>query len=688
MLFAVLFGVPAADAAPSCEEGPQTVGGEVIGTPCADTIRLPRNVTTAFGEGGDDVLYGQRGNDRLFGGEGVDRLYGGIGDDRLRGGPGNDRLSGGFGADSLDGEAGDDFARGDATIDSLGDSGGGTDVLSFATGATPGFPNQGAFFDNAGFPPNAVGRGVYVDLGGDFANDGLAPSGGGVDKPLEPETTFENFETVIGTPFADYLVGTADAETFYGGGGADLVDGGGGADVAYGGAEGDGCLVPTAQECEHSTADVDPRAPGTISVGQMAAQSGSGPALFLSGSNGDDNVVASFGPGAPSQVVFTVGGSPAGSLPVSEAPDSILLAGLDGADTLTAAGFPDSTSVVLLGGEAGDALTGGATEDAIVDGAGNDVVAAGERDDAVPNNGGADDLHAGPGEDLFVSNAVCEGDSLDGGADRDNANWANFGTAVSINQATQRAGLVGGGGEPNCPGGTLTVLGAVEDTEGTSFADVMTGDAGSNQLLGRPGGDTYRAGDGNDSILANSGTPGPDPDPLIDCGPGFDTAQIDRPANGPDAAPVGCEAVEERDPNSFRPPDTPPDPNPETPNPEPPAPEAPAPGPAPGGGAPSPPPVTRTPPPDRRAPATRMTHGPPKVLVTRAKRRRVSFAFAADEPGAEFRCRLDRRPFVLCSPPRAYRVGPGGHTFSVFALDAAGNRDASPSVFGFRVRRR
>jgi hypothetical protein len=130
--FAVLPG--AAGAAPSCAEGPETVGTTIVGTPCADVIRLPRAVTTVFGEGGDDRLYGQRGNDNLFGGEGADRLYGGVGDDRLRGGPGDDRLFGGFGADSLDGEGGNDLARGDATIDALGDSGGGADTLSFATG--------------------------------------------------------------------------------------------------------------------------------------------------------------------------------------------------------------------------------------------------------------------------------------------------------------------------------------------------------------------------------------------------------------------------------------------------------------------------------------------------------------------------------------------------------------------------
>ncbi len=192
----------------------------IVGTPCADTIRLPRDVTTVLGEGGDDVLYGQRGNDSLFGGEGADRLYGGVGDDRLRGGPGDDRLSGGFGADSLDGEGGNDLARGDATVDAHRRLRRRQDTLSFATGVTPGFPNTGSFFTDAGFPAGAEGRGVYVDLGEGFANNGLAPSGGGVDEPLEPATDFGDFETVIGTPFPDYIVGTAGTETFYGGGGA------------------------------------------------------------------------------------------------------------------------------------------------------------------------------------------------------------------------------------------------------------------------------------------------------------------------------------------------------------------------------------------------------------------------------------------------------------------------------------
>ena len=167
-----------APAAPSCAEGPQTVEREIIGTPCADTIRAPRSVTTGSGRRGRRRALRparQRQPLRRRGRRPALR--------RRRRRPAarryraTDRLSGGFGADSLDGEAGDDVDRGDATVDRIGDSGGGTDTLSFATGATPGFPNQGAFFDDAGFPPDAEGRGVYVDLGDDFANNGLAPSG-------------------------------------------------------------------------------------------------------------------------------------------------------------------------------------------------------------------------------------------------------------------------------------------------------------------------------------------------------------------------------------------------------------------------------------------------------------------------------------------------------------------------------
>lgn len=656
----------AANAAPSCEEEPQIVGDTYFGTPCDDTIRAPRNVTTIYGEGGNDILYGQRGNDSLFGGDGNDRLYGGVGDDHLRGEAGEDFLSGGFGADNLDGGNDSDYVRGDATIDVIGDSGGsGNDTLSYATGVTPGFTNEGALFaEYSGFPQQAEGRGVYIELedptakdGNGFANNGLAPSGGGVDENLDGES----FETVVGTPFADFIVGSSGAETIYGGGGPDVLIGGGGGDTIDGGAEGDSCQqATTTPECEGAGKAVTPRSPSTVATGDT----------YLAGSSGSDQLVASYSPGSPPSVSFTVNGSPAGSFPFPSPPDSILLAGMGGDDSLAATNFPATTSVVLLGGEGNDSLAGGATEDALVDGAGNDFVDAGAGDDAVPNNGGTDQLHAGPGEDLFISNAVCEGDLLDGGPDRDNANWANFGSAISVDMGAHVAALSSATGQPDCKGAPPTTLAEIEDVEGSNHDDTLVGDSGPNQLLGRPGHDSYFAAAGNDSILANSG----DTDLVIDCGEGFDTALIDIPTHTAtddyeDPAPIACEDVEERPENSFRPPGTPPNPNPE--------PETPL------AKASSAPRRTR----DRRPPRTSILHRPAKRVFTRTKRRKVSFAIGSNEKGSTFRCKIDRKPFRRCSSPRAYRLRLGRHTFHVYAVDRAGNRDRSPAVFSFAVRR-
>lgn len=692
LLLAALPG--AATAAPSCEEGPQIVGNAIIGTPCADTIGPPpRSVGQVFGEGGDDIIFGGRGNDRLFGGDGNDRLYGGIGDDQLRGGNGDDRLSGGFGADSaLDGEAGNDVVRGDATIDDIQNTGGGADTLSYATGATPGFfdrPNPPYSFPDfsayAGFPQEREGRGAYVNLGTGHGDNGRAPDAGGFDEQVDAA----DFEIVIGTAFSDYLVGTGADQTFYGGGGADVIIGGGGNDTAYGGAEGDSCIAVTVIGCESDDPEVTPRSPGAIAVGRMVPGNQAKAALYLTGSDGNDVVTASYAGGAvtfslgPGSVVgFDAGLALAGdcnaptggsvACAVSEAPDSIVLAGLDGEDRLAVSGFPVTTSVVMLGNEGNDDLSGDLTEDALVDGAGNDTVRAWAGDDAVPNNGGTDQLDAGTGEDLFVSDAICNGDVLDGGPDRDNANWAQFDTAVTIDMAAGLAGLVGPQGQAQCPNpALLTRLVGLEDTEGTSLADVMLGDGGPNQLLGRLGADTYFAAAGDDSILANSGTPFPDPDPTIDCGEGWDTAQIDFPENGPDAAPVGCESVQERAPNSFRPPDTPPDPNPPTAT------------------TSTLPPLRKRPPrPDVKAPQTRITAHPAARIWSARPTRRVSFRFAANERGTSFRCKLDRKPFRPCRSPRAYRVRVGRHVLRVYAIDAAGNRDRTPATFRFRLKRR
>jgi Ca2+-binding RTX toxin-like protein len=683
LLIGVLLALPAAasaDTTPTCAEGPTTVGGTTYGTPCSDVIVAPAGVEDVKGGGGndtivpapitsstscpesclflgvgsqifeggegDDVVFGERGNDILRGGAGNDQLFGGIGDDLLQGGPGDDRLAGGFGADSINGEEGNDYVRGDSTIDRIFDTGGGSDTLSYSTGVTPGFGNP------------ADENGVKLELGtdGENAKNGVAPNGGGVD---EVETGV--FETIIGTAFSDEILGTAGAERIYGGGSADVINGGGGADQIVEGA---------------STRDTS-----KVSVGLMTPPGATPYAqLYLVGSSGSDKVTAGY---TETAVTFQLAAgtfdesasddgeceikSPTEAVcPLTQPLDSMLLAGMGGNDTITASSFPATVSVVAIGGEGNDTISGGGeSEDILVDGPGEgaDVLSALGRDDALTHNGGADELLGGDGNDLFLSNSVCDGLRIVGGAGRDNASWARFGEGVEANLASGAAGRPGSGETPSCGGEPLDSIAEVEDLEGSNSADVFYGDGGPNQLLGHAGADVYFAGAGEDSILANSG----DADITINCGPDNDSALIDFAQYG-DPVPVECESVAEAEPNNFRT---------QTELPPPPL---------------EPPPAVKPPvkkaPVDRKPPQTRLGSRPRARLVTHERWRKVAFRFASSEPGSSFRCKLDAKPYRSCTSPRAYRVKAGRHAFRVFAIDRAGNRDRTPVLFRFRVVRR
>ena len=194
---------------------------------------------------------------------------------------------------------------------------------------------------------------------------------------------------------------------------------------------------------------------------------------------------------------------------------------MGGDDALQASGFPSSVSVIVLGGDGGDTLTGGeASEDVLVDGPGDDILTALGGDDALLNNGGADQLDGGAGNDLFLSDSICDGDLLGGGEGRDNASWAKFEEGVEARVGAGDAGRPGPGGAPECSGGTLDSLQQVEDLEGTGSADVFYGGAGIEPAARPPGPDAYFAEGGDDTILANSA----DFDPTIDCGDGTATS--------------------------------------------------------------------------------------------------------------------------------------------------------------------
>jgi Ca2+-binding RTX toxin-like protein len=638
---------------------------------------------------GDDVVFGERGNDSLLGNEGDDRLYGGIGDDLLRGGPGQDQLAGGHGADSIDGDGGDDYVRGDGTIDRIFDTGGGTDTLSYATGITPGFGGDMSAFP--GFPAPSGERGVRLNLGapGQNGENGTASFGGGVDEVEGPA-----FERVIGTAFSDYIVGTDGSEAIYGGGGADVLIGEGGNDTLAGGADGDhldGAAGsadsldggPGEDHCEDGEttvgcaakgAGVVPRDSSRISVGTPLLP-GVMPRsqLYLVGSTAADLVATTYAAGSPASVTFETRpgstgsfdpspaaasgcGAPTGSSPervvctLSAPLESIVIAGMAGADELDTAGFPPTVSVVLLGGAGNDDLSGGdATEDVLVDGdastADADVLTALGRDDALLHTAGADTRLGGEGNDLFLSTSICDGDDLRGEGGRDNGSWARLGEAVHASLELGLAGRPAAGAAPQCGTEQVDSLQTIEDLEGSGSADVLRGSSGPNQLLGWDGSDSYFAAEGDDTILANSG----DSDAAIDCGAGSDRALLDLEGNGyDDPPPVGCEQVEEAAINSFR--------------------------------FQLPPP----PPPDETPPETVFSSGPAEGATIADSS--PTFEFTSTEPGSSFECKIDAGSFTGCTSPHTTSpLGDGPHTFYVRATDAADNTDGTPASRSFTV---
>src|SRR6185295_18498953 len=85
---------------------------------------------------------------------------------------------------------------------------------------------------------------------------------------------------------------------------------------------------------------------------------------------------------------------------------------------------------------------------------------------------------------------------------------------------------------------------------------------------------------------------------------------------------------------------------------------------------------------DTLAPNTTIDSGPSGPTASTS----ASFAFSSDEPGSTFECKLDAGSFASCSSPQNYSsLSQGAHTFTVRAIDAAGNQDASPATRSWTV---
>jgi Ca2+-binding RTX toxin-like protein len=561
-----------------------------------------------YGQRGNDILRGGIDNDRLYGGIGDDRLYGNQQDDLISGGMGEEILDGNDGNDVVRSDGTTDTIRDSSTTSTDDTVSFATAVTPGFTSVPPGIQLPPGFPSDTGERGVIVRLDGVTSCDRRDENNNVIESyqicnntagmGGGSDVLEGPGSSGSNvgFENVLGSPYADYIVGDSRPNRIDAGGGADMVLGGAGADELYGGSEGDHldgntgtdtaygaagddyCVNAVAPACDRTsgTGYVAPRTNSLISVGMIAADN-LDPAvnlysnLYLTGSDtARDHVIATYdqandtvtfnaqagsagfdpsGLTSPypcvynssTQVVCTIPTSPNRPL------DAIVLAGMGGNDQFSVAGFSHTMSIVQLGGQGNDTLTSLSTEDMLVDGpgTGNDILDAKANDDILINNDGVDTLIGEVGNDLLLSTNRCEGDTLNGGTDNDNASWAKLTSGIRVvadlailsgSTFIQRAGGdVNGSNNPLCNSGSLDLLSAIEDLEGSNGNDRLTGGGGANDLLGRLGQDRLFGEAGSDTLNAIDDPPRADF--TIDCGPGdFESDRRDSA----DPAAISC----------------------------------------------------------------------------------------------------------------------------------------------------
>ncbi len=513
---------------------------EVVGSAFADTLTGSGTGNLLIGGDGDDSLMGAAGSDTLVGLAGNDTLGTGIGGaESLDGGTGRDTadftwrgesvavlltddieansgtalvsienvigsafddilfgdadanwLDGGAGDDVIDGGAGDDTLRGGVGNDVL-DGNTGRDLVSFAGDPGP----------------------VVADLG-----EGSA-SGTGTETLISIEsalgTDFD--DSIIGSDVGNWLGGGAGNDTLLGGlgndtlnvgiDGADSLDGGDGRDTADFSGRPAAVTVLLADSIEADSGTVLVDVENVIGTSFDDVILGDAEANYLDGGAGDD----------------VIGGEDENDTLVGGLGDDVLDGG-DGQDMASYAAAAGPVVVDLAdesaSGEGTDALTsiesarGSAFDDSITGSSVANWLGGGLGNDTLSGLEGNDSLLGG----------AAGADALDGGSGRDTADFSERGAEVTV--------LLADGIEAS----SGTTLVNIENVVGTSFDDVIVGDAQANWLNGAAGDDVVSGEAGNDTVLGGTG------DDVLDGGEGRDLVDFSSGA-GPVVVDLGAESA-------------------------------------------------------------------------------------------------------------------------------------------------
>lgn len=398
-----------------------------------------------------DVIVARGGNDFIDGAGGDDLICGGEGSDRIRGSDGNDRIDGGPGGERILGGPGDDriFAR---TGGGVFRGGPGDDRIDNHDGSSAAH-NGGSGNDTI------IGGRAFETFRGGAGNDTIRAGGS-----------------------LDLIVGGAGNDNIDGGGGFDYVlhigaTSGITADLQAGTVVGRGLDRVSAIEGVVGT-----RFDDTL-LGDAAGLNG------FFGARGNDNVDGRGGRDI-----------------VDPGPGDDTVSGGDGDRDIVSFitsehGMNVDLTTGIATGEGTDLLTGfeeifgSDLDDVLVGDAGNNVITGGIGADDIQARGG-DDRLLGEGFIVAFNNDGNRDDSLDGGDGTDTVSYAAAERSIFVDIANEE-----GRGEGN---DTLT---SIENVRGSSFGDVLIGDANANSLFGRRGDDVLEGAAGDDFL---DGGPGSD----------------------------------------------------------------------------------------------------------------------------------------------------------------------------------
>ena len=258
---------------------------------------------------------------------------------------------------------------------------------------------------------------------------------------------------IAGAGGSDVLNGRAGNDTLYGRAGDDILSGGAGDDTVYGEAGNDIVIYANGD-------------------GNDAIDGGAGndTLRIVQRSEGFDDTIQIH---IESGTVTQVGGATVKSV------ESVELDLGGGNDTLDYNGTLDAIAVDLLKGTAsGFSFIRGVEN--VIGGAGGDTLLGNNEDNRLSGGAGNDTLRGGFGNDTLEGG---EGDDwLDGGEGSDTASYAGAAAAVSVSLALAGPQNTGGAGNDT--------LVSIDNLDGSSYDDRLSGNVGNNRLNGAAGSDT------------------------------------------------------------------------------------------------------------------------------------------------------------------------------------------------------